>query len=253
MAYHIGGNDFVQNIAAITFMSFTFPKYLAIASNNNERIVTLFYQKGKNVLLTGHYPAIANSIDGSIKESEFSNFKGYDKPVDVNLKDRLRNGCRGIEALDRTAVSKYGKAFLDNWEGVKGPGTYASAGLLQLEMRIEEMKQRRQRYFSQRGLFLDHLPVWRCFQREDTDEPWIIHSELASDLIHPNATGFALWGELVGDRMRQLGWPASNFSILNQSVPTPPSDNGGEEIKPEPGFTENELLLLILLWYGIHR
>ncbi|MBM9590376.1 lipase [Leptospira sp. 201903075] len=58
VAFEIGGNDYLQNMLMIMLMPWNGDAYINRALNNIERSVTLFYQKRKNVLIVGNYPAI---------------------------------------------------------------------------------------------------------------------------------------------------------------------------------------------------
>ncbi|WP_246838177.1 LIC10707 family hydrolase [Leptospira meyeri] len=58
VAFEIGGNDYLQNMLMIMLMPWNGDAYINRALNNIERSITLLYQKRKNVLIVGNYPAI---------------------------------------------------------------------------------------------------------------------------------------------------------------------------------------------------
>ena len=38
-------------------------------------------------------------------------------------------------------------------------------------------------------------------------EPWVVNPNLMPDMIHKNHLGYAIWGKIVGDKIKELGWP----------------------------------------------
>ncbi|WP_210409595.1 LIC10707 family hydrolase [Leptospira levettii] len=59
VAFEIGGNDYLQNMLMIMLLPWNAEAYINRALNHIERSITLLYQKRKNVLIVGNYPAVS--------------------------------------------------------------------------------------------------------------------------------------------------------------------------------------------------
>jgi len=47
-------------------------------------------------------------------------------------------------------------------------------------------------------------------------EPWVVNPNLMTDIIHKNHLGYAIWGKLAGDKIRELGW--QNEKAVDDSI-----------------------------------
>ena len=259
VVFHIGGNDFLAHIGTLYYLPWRYSRVVSMVANNNERIVSLLYRKGKNVLLSGHYPAISNSFRLGTSKNYLPDFSRkywdliYDKPiaVDWQLVEGKLIQCIGSHALDITAAEQYKSAMSASWKRFLDIPTAASIGLMNLEPILTQMQQRRTPMFAEKALKLEHQPVWRCFQLlEYTDEPYVVDPRLMSDMIHPSASGFTVWGRLIGDKMRGMGFFEDNYNMMadannNSDVNT----DGSGEVTHEGGSGDDDLYLLFWCFF----
>ena len=47
-------------------------------------------------------------------------------------------------------------------------------------------------------------------------EPWVVNPNLMTDIIHKNHLGYTIWGKLVGDKIREMGW--QNEKAVDDSI-----------------------------------
>ncbi len=282
IVYHIGGNDFgLPNVFGLLLklMPWKFPSAVAQVANNNEKIVSIFHRRGKNVLLAGHYATVANSIKFGGRKNYFSGFTPGSKqgnPLDGSEINRTWGDQLIYNADPRSKLRKW---FLENFPlsltvptitfsdlnlspTLPSVGSYkwwvtvfadyasiASIGLFALEPKIMEMQERRSRYFN-----ILHQPMWGNFSwAENLGEPYIANPVLMTDPVHPNTTGLYVWGTVIGNRLRELQWHNSAFSIVNQRFQPNINDDvspDGEVLdssaEPPPDNTGLLLLLCVL-------
>lgn len=251
--YHIGGNDFIHNMLSLYFLPFLYPRYVSYAADNNQRILTIFYQKGKNVLLSGHYPAVAASINLGKPSEYLKNYKielGLNPYTTFAVNNSLFlsqfSACNGKEKLNMNLNGQYESKWSESWYKLAGTmGTLASIGVMNLEPLIEKMYNDRKSSFnnSPSRQQLDYQPIWNCFQwSSETDEPYVMNPALNADDVHPNYTGFALWGVYMSNKIRQMGYHTSNYSIADQGSPQEVNTGtGGESVSSGP----DPLVLLV--------
>jgi len=267
VVFHIGGNDFVNNLFVLHLFPWKQKEYVNYAKYNNERIVVMLLKKYRNVLLTGHYPALSISSDGAFNATDLgpSNKavmdnieKAYLNPnyiVNSSLIDNKISQCNGTEAVSLSANSDiFAPVNPLSWylQVLTGEfiGTIPSIGIMNLEPRIVDIVNRRKSQFTAVERKLTHFPIWNCFKYGAAPDSWVVDPNIMVDPIHPNVNGFALWGKLVGNKMNELGFPMSNFSIANQSIPAPPVVEEPVEVAPpSPPSNEDTLTLLALCFY----
>ncbi|MBP9888066.1 MAG: hypothetical protein KBF93_17335 [Leptospiraceae bacterium] len=265
VAFHIGGNDFVHSLFTLYLFPWKQKEYVRYAKYNNERIVVMLLRKRRNVLLTGHYPALSMSSSYHLNEvylrpknrAVMDNIAlGYTIPdMNLSLVNSKVGQCFGKEALLIPADSDFflpidPKSWYINVPTGEFLGTIPSLGIMNLEPRIVEIAERRKSQFTTVGKTLTHLPIWNCFRYEAGPFAWVVDPSLMVDLIHPNVTGFALWGLLVGNKMNQLGFNTSNFSIVNQSIPAPLAVEDPDPVPPPSPPSNEDTLLLIAICFA---
>jgi hypothetical protein len=269
VAFHIGGNDFVNNIGVLFLYPWKQKEYVNYARYNNERIVVMLLKKRRNVLLTGHYPALSiskdpvfNTLDlGPNNKAVLDNItKAYTNPnyaMNSSLINSKVNRCSGKEAL-QLSVDADVFAPIDpvSWYlGVQQGefiGTIPSLGIMNLEPRIVDIVERRKSQFTAIGKTLTHFPIWNCFRYLSSPDAWVVDPNIMVDVIHPNVNGFGLWGKLVGGKFNDLGFPTSNFSIANQSIPAPPVVEEPAPINPPTPPSNEDTAKLIALCFYFH-
>jgi hypothetical protein len=47
-------------------------------------------------------------------------------------------------------------------------------------------------------------------------EPWVVNPNLMTDVVHKNHLGYTIWGKLVGDKIREMGW--QNEKAVDDSI-----------------------------------
>jgi hypothetical protein len=261
IVYHIGGNDFIHNYITLRFLPWRYSRVINKAANNNERIVSLFLKKGRNVILSGHYPAITNSFNLGLSKDYLPAFFGkkydglyyFDPTINTSYVGNKLQQCLGNESLIISDSDKYKNHMSYFWLTFLDLPTGASIGLMNLEQKIILMQQRRAGYFSKVGLKLEHQPIWRCFQIPGTytDEPYVVDPNLMSDIIHPNANGLFIWGTKVRQKMDSIGFSQSTFEIgssSNNNVNL--TDDNGEVLADEGGNDDDLLILAACFFLG---
>lgn len=123
----------------------------------------------------------------------------------------LDDGGKEEKDIARMAVGSY-----TWWKtiSVKAPGTVPSVGVLLLENELRGMVNNPSAYglkpfqYISTGEYFLYPPV--------KFEPWVVNPNLMTDLIHKNHLGYAIWGKLVGDKVRELGW--QNEKAVDDSI-----------------------------------
>ncbi len=206
ISFHIGGNDFreghIRNL--VQLQPWKFPSVVRDIADNNERILSLFQRRGKKVILHGHYPAISRS-----------------------WKNRPNIGFSS-SVTDFLYWSMY---------FAQDSATVASYGLMLLEPKIVEMYQRRSAFMN-----INHVHIWSSFLYPGhLDEPYRGNPLLMlPDHIHPNPAGMAVWGKLVGDKMRALGWTSDTYDMNRACTKGTNCPEDIDDTTPQAGDSTND-------------
>lgn len=101
----------------------------------------------------------------------------------------------------------------------EAPGTIASLGVTFLEPRIQQILSDESKFSAEyyAGTKMHYLPVWPAFLHPLSPyEAYVVNPALMSDLIHPNALGFAVWGSMISGKIKALGWD-KNYKLGNST------------------------------------
>ena len=238
IVYHQGGNDFVHNILWIELFPTLLPKVIDGAMYDIEKSISMFYRRKKKILMVGNYPAISCSVaEGATVDWQYAGIARYeaywmqgeeDDNILLQLKNKLNevfpnNGFEEAPEIEDQNIS----------EIVKSSATVVSYGMLRLEPKIKDMVTRRKSY----GVDIEYLRMWESFMYR-ADEPWVANPHLYADYIHPGPLGFTLWGGLVGEKIRAMGWHTDpNGGVVNPTPdpitdpdnPQPPANDDDQE------------------------
>lgn len=110
--------------------------------------------------------------------------------------------------------------------------TIPSLGMLSVELELPEIVERRNKDAQNYGVNINYLRLWEYFLNPHTQETWVANPLLMGDRWHPNIYGFLLWGYLVGNKIRELGWHLDKFDVELQQV---------KKEDPKPLLTNTEL------------
>lgn len=267
IAFHIGGNDFVHSLWVLGVFPWKQKEYVDYAKYNNERIVVKFLKKYRNVLMTGHYPALSMSSNPLVNETVL---EPMNKAVIASAEFGYTNYIPGRTAFPGSSVLIAKRAALCSglalppdsniFAPINGRewytkiatgqfiGTIPSLGIMNLEPRIVKMVNDRSPQFAAAGRKLTHLPLWNCYTfPEVTPDPWVVDPALMVDPIHPNVNGFLIWGTKVGEKMRSLGYDTSTYSVENQTLPssTEPEGSDPTAVTPPAPPSPNDILIAI--------
>lgn len=115
VAFEIGGNDYLQNMLMLMLLPWSADAYINRALNHIEKSITLLYQKRKNVLIVGNYPAIGWSallgLPDEHKGFAFKtfNFKYQNSLLMRSISDQISfaNAQPSIQEIIRDVLNEY--------------------------------------------------------------------------------------------------------------------------------------------------
>ncbi len=110
-------------------------------------------------------------------------------------------GGKDTKDFSRMAVGSYEWWMYVSWKAILTP---ASVGLVFLENELRMVHSNPSisgiqpfQYVSTAEYFLYPKAMF---------EPWVVNPDLMTDLAHKNHLDYAIWGALVGNKIRELGW-----------------------------------------------
>lgn len=279
VAFEIGGNDYLQNLHFLIFMPWETENYVSRSMNNIEKIVTRFYKRRKNVLVIGNYATISYSfffgvpkdgkfafeslnfdyvaslaLTGVVNQDKFKNFFSTVGDLLANLPNIISPTAfpSGDPLCAGGPPGIAGVYFCWLQTNFKAPTSMASLAMGFQEQRYAEMIARRQPYFASNQLTLYYASPWHLFQSIETPEPYVVNHNLMGDLIHPNSSGMAVWGNFISNKIGALGWKTIPTPPATPvTPPSAPTDDGGEVITNPPAGPDPLTLLLLCYLAGI--
>lgn len=239
IVFEIGGNDFLQRIPEFIFLPYMIPVRVENTRLNIRNIIALLRRRDRNVLLVGNYPTAAYSLRlGSAKDQlrelkpyvgnygllakDFSQSKSYSLP-EIGLFHELilglsayyltQSGNKLPSRLPPILQPEAQKISLHWWRIVSGKDsifTSTSIAMTLLESGLPGTvdETNLMPYVSDSLSTAYYHSVWNLYvdPRVILSEPWVGNQLLLIDSVHPNAMGFKLWGDSVGEKIRSLGW-----------------------------------------------